>query len=73
MIDALVCLVVCASLAVVLTMGLGIIYFLIALGIVNFFGLNYGEKPLGFKVLNCSLILTILSYFVVFAILLRMY
>lgn len=73
MVDFLISVVVCALLSVVLTMGIGVVYFTIALGLVDLFRLNYGERPLGFKVLNWALFLTFISYFVVFAIMLRRY
>lgn len=71
MIDMLIAIIVSALISVPITMGLGVVYFSIAIGIVNAFHLNYGEKPLGFKVLNFTVLLTMISYFVVFAVTLR--
>ncbi|NBT59368.1 hypothetical protein EBT16_11355 [bacterium] len=73
MTDLLMSIIASALLAVPITMGLGVVYFSIALGIVHLFRLNYGERPIGFKVLNCAVALTMISYFLVFAIALRRY
>lgn len=71
MIDLVLAILVSALLAVPITMGLAVVYFTIAIGVVNMFGLNYGEKPRGFAVLNVAVLLTIISYLVVFAVELR--
>lgn len=71
MIKLAIAVLVSALLAVPITMGLGVVYFTVAIGVVNMFGLNYGERPRGFTVLNIAVALTIISYFVVFVIELR--
>lgn len=71
MVGLVVSFLVGALLAVPVTMGLGVVYLAVAIGLVNFFRLNYGEKPKGFLVLNFAVLLTIISYFVVFAFLVR--
>lgn len=71
MIDLLIAIIVSALLSVPITMGLGVVYFSMAIGIVNLFKLNYGEKPTGFRLFNFAVFLIIVSYFVVFAIALR--
>lgn len=73
MIDFIVSVIVSALLAVPITMGLGVVYFSVALGIVHLFRLNYGERPIGFRILNCAVALTMISYFLVFAVALRRY
>lgn len=71
MIDLAIAVIVSALVAVPITMGLGVVYFTVAVGVVNMFRLNYGKRPLGFTVLNIAVALTIISYFVVFAVELR--
>lgn len=71
MTETILAIITSAAIAVPITMGLGVVYFSVAIGIVNMFRLNYGEKPYGFKVLNSAVCLTIISYFVVFAVTLR--
>lgn len=71
MTEKILAIITSAFLAVPITMGLGIVYFSVAIAIVNMFRLNYGERPLGFKVLNFTVFLTMISYFVVFAITLK--
>lgn len=71
MMETALAILICALFAVPITMGLGVLYLVVAIGIVNVFRLNYGERPLGFTVLNIAVALTIISYFVVFAVELR--
>lgn len=71
MIDAVVHTVASALVAVPVTIGLGIVYFTVAAWVVDALRLNYGERPVGFRVLNFALALTLLSYFFVFAVALR--
>lgn len=73
MIDAVISVAVSALVAVPVTMGLGIVYFTVAAWVVDALRLNYGEKPVGFRILNFALGLTLVSYFVVFAVALRRY
>lgn len=68
MIDFIVRFLIATLLSIPMTMGLGVIYFVVALTIVDSFRLNYSEKPLGHYFMNTALILTFLSYFVVFAL-----
>lgn len=65
--DYLLAILISALIAVPITMGLGVVYFTVAIGVVNMFRLNYGERPLAFTVLNWTIALTFLSYFLVFA------
>jgi len=46
---------------------LGVIYFFIAAGIVNFFELNRGKKNFWYQFFNEALIATVLSFFLIFA------
>lgn len=71
MIDLVIAILASAVLAFPVTLVLGALYLAVAIWIVNVFRLNYGEKPSGFTVLNIAVLLTIISYFVVFAIALR--
>lgn len=73
MIDFILSIIVSALIAVPITMGLGVVYFSVALGIVHLFRLNYGENPIGFRILNFAVAITMISYFLVFAIALRRY
>ena len=71
MIDAILSVAVSALVAVPVTIGLGIVYFTVAAWVVDIRRLNYWEMPFGFRVLNFALLLTLVSYFVVFAVALR--
>lgn len=54
-----------------ISLGLGLIYFICASFIVNRFGLNRGERPIGFKFLNGAVVLTFVTYLMVWAFLLE--
>lgn len=71
MMETILAVLVGALVSVPITMGLGVVYFAVAIGVVNLFRLNYGEKPLGFRVFNIAVLLTIISYFLVFAVAVR--
>jgi uncharacterized membrane protein len=68
MLDFIVKFLIATLLSIPMTMGLGVIYFVVALTIVDSFKLNYAERPVGYYFMNTALILTFISYFFVFAI-----
>jgi len=66
--------VVCALFAAVpITLGVVIVCVTMTATFVDFFGLNSNGSCLGMKVLNGSLIFSFLSYFFVFAYLVRFF
>lgn len=71
MTDLIIAVLLGALAAFPIAVVLGVIYFAVAVMVVNAFRLNYGERPLGFHVLNLAVLLTIISYFVVFAVAVR--
>lgn len=56
-----------AAFAAPATFLLGVAYLAVAVAVVNLFRLNYMHRPVGVWVLNAAMILTVLSYFFVFA------
>lgn len=71
MIQLIITIILAGVVSIPVTLGMGLIYLTVALILVNYFKLNYGERPIGFKVLNYSLLLICITYFITFAILLR--
>lgn len=71
MTDLIIAVLLGALAAFPIAVVLGVIYFAVAVMVVNAFRLNYVERPLGFHVLNLAVLLTIISYFVVFAVAVR--
>lgn len=63
--------IIAAAAAIPITIALGLIYFFLAALVVNAFKLNYGERPIGFQILNAAVGATILTYFLIFALSLR--
>lgn len=55
------------STAIVLSLILGVLYFFIASGIVNLFGLNRGERNFGYHFFNAALLGTLLSFLMIFS------
>lgn len=51
--------------------AMGVVYFASASLVVNFFGLNRGLKPVGFWFLNCAVVMTVVTFFVSFALMIR--
>lgn len=59
------------STAAILSLFLGIFYFLVASAIVNLFGFNRGERSFGYHFFNAALFATLLSFFLIFAYLVK--
>lgn len=68
MINFLIFITASLLLSALLTVGLGIIYFSLAIGIINLFNLNYCHKPWGYKIFNFCVFITIISYFILLSI-----
>lgn len=71
MIKILISILLATVTSIPITLGMGLIYFIVASFFVNFFKLNTGLKPIGFKVFNFAVLITFLTFFVSFAILVR--